>query len=179
MKICILTVATNKYLQFVESLLNDIEKNFLNGHDIQCLLFTDHEVETSDNVKVSQIEHKPWPEPALKKYNYINSKAEYLKDFDYLYLFDADVGIVDKVGEEVLEDLVGVLHPYKFFEPKDIYPYEKRKESTAYVPDENHNRYYAAAFVGGKTQTFLEMAKVISKRVNVRSEEHTSELQSH
>jgi histo-blood group ABO system transferase len=165
MKICILTIATNNYIQFVERLLDNIEENFLNGHDIECLLFTDHEVETSDNVKVSQIDHRPWPEPALKKYNYINSQSEYLKNFDYLYLFDADIAIVDKVGEEVLQDLVGVLHPYKFFENKDIYPYEKRKESTAYVADQNHDKYYAAAFVGGKTKNFLEMAKVISDRV--------------
>ena len=165
MKICILTIATNKYIQFVERLLDNIEENFLNEHDIQCLLFTDQEVETSDNVKVSQIEHKPWPEPALKKYNYINSESEYLKDFDYLYLFDADVGIVDKVGGEVLQDLIGVLHPYKILESKKTYPYEKRKESTAYVADENHSKYYAAAFVGGRSVNFLNMAKVISERV--------------
>ena len=165
MKICILTIATSKYIQFVERLLDNVEENFLNGHEIKCLLFTDHEVETSDNVKVSQIGHKPWPEPALKKYNYINSESEYLKDFDYLYLFDADVGIVDTVGEEVLQDLVGVLHPYKFFEDKKVYPYEKRKQSTAYVADENHNKYYAAAFVGGKSENFLQMAKIISERV--------------
>jgi histo-blood group ABO system transferase len=165
MKICILTIATNKYIQFVERLLDNIEENFLNGHEIQCLLFTDHEVETSDNVKVSQIGHKPWPEPALKKYNYINSELEYLKDFDYLYLFDADIAIVDTVGEEVLQDLVGVLHPYKFFEDKKVYPYEKRKQSTAYVADENHNKYYAAAFVGGRSVNFLKMARTISERV--------------
>ena len=165
MKICILTIATNKYIQFVERLLDDIEKYFLTGHEIQCLLFTDHEVETSDNVKVSQIGHNPWPEPALKKYNYINSQSEYLKDFDYLYLFDADVGIVNKVGDEVIQDLVGVLHPYKILESKKTYPYEKRKESSAYVSDENHNKYYAAAFVGGKSENFLQMAKVISQRV--------------
>jgi histo-blood group ABO system transferase len=165
MKICILTIATNKYIQFVERLLDDIEKYFLNGHEIQCLLFTDHEVETSDNVKVSQIGHNSWPEPALKKYNYINSQSEYLKDFDYLYLFDADVGIVNKVGDEVIQDLVGVLHPYKILESKKTYPYEKRKESTAYVSDEKHNKYYAAAFVGGKSENFLEMARTISQRV--------------
>jgi histo-blood group ABO system transferase len=165
MKICIITIATNTYIQFVERLLNNIEENFLNGHDIKCLLFTDHEVETSDNVKVSQIEHKRWPEPALKKYNYINSESEYLKDFDYIYLFDADVAIVDSVGEEVLQDLVGVLHPYKYFEDKKVYPYEKRKQSTAYVADEDHDKYYAAAFVGGRSVNFLSMAKTIAERV--------------
>ena len=165
MKICIITIATNRYIQFVERLLDNIEEYFLNGHDIQCLLFTDHKVETSDNVKVSQIGHKPWPEPALKKYNYINSKSEYLKDFDYLYLFDADVGIVDTVGEEVLQDLVGVIHPYKILENKEIYPYEKHKQSTAHVADQDHDKYYAAAFVGGKSTNFLNMAKTIAERV--------------
>lgn len=166
MKICIITIATNRYIQFVERLLDNIEEHFLNEHDIQCLLFTDHEVETSDNVKVSQIGHKPWPEPALKKYNYINSQSDYLKNFDYLYLFDADVGIVANVGEEVLQDLVGVLHPYKILEPEKPGTYEKRKESTAYVADEDHNKYYAAAFVGGKSSNFLKMAKTISERVD-------------
>lgn len=165
MKICIITVATNKYIQFVERLLDGVEKNFLRGNEIKCLLFTDQEVETSDNVKVSKIEHKPWPEPALKKYNYINSESEYLKDFDYLYLFDADVAIVDEVGDEVVNDLVGVLHPYKILEKKEAYPYEKRTQSSAYISDENHSRYYAAAFVGGKSETFLKMAKTISERV--------------
>jgi len=166
MKICIITVATNKYIQFVERLLSDVEEHFLVGNDFSCLMFTDQELdEVSDNVKVSLIEHKPWPEPALKKYNYINSESEFLKDFDYLYLFDADVGIVDAVGEEVLQDLVGVLHPYKILENKSVYPYEKRKQSTAYIPDEKHDKYYAAAFVGGKSETFLKMAKTISERV--------------
>lgn len=167
MKICIIVIATNRYIQFVGRLLDNVEEHFLNGNDIQCLLFTDHEVEVSDNVKVSQIGHNPWPEPALKKYNYINSESEYLKDFDYLYLFDADIGIVNNVGEEVFQDLIGVLHPYKILESKKTYPYEKRKESTAYVSDQDHDKYYAAAFVGGKSSSFLKMAKTISERVEL------------
>ena len=169
MKICIITIATNEYIQFVDRLLEDIEKYFLDDEelDFNCLLFTDHEIEeVSDNVKISHIGHKPWPEPAMKKYNYITSEAEFLKDFDYLFLFDADVGIVSPVGGEVLDDLVGVLHPYKVLESKEFYPYEKREGSTAYVSDEDHDKYYAAAFVGGKSETFLRMAKTISERVN-------------
>ena len=168
MKICIITVATNEYIHFVPRLMEDLEGNFLEDEDaeFECLIFTDQEMEeVSENIKISQIEHKPWPEPAMKKYNYIHSEAEFLKDFDYLYLFDADVGLATPVGDEVLEDLIGVLHPYKFFEDKSIYPYEKREGSTAYVADEDHDKYYAAAFVGGKSETFLKMAKTIAGRV--------------
>ena len=167
MKICVITIATGRYIQFVEKLLESIENNFLVGHDISCLLFTDNDLEeASDNIKVSKIEHKTWPEPALKKYNYIYSEQEYLKQFDYTYLFDADVYFVDKVADEVLEDLVGVIHPYKVLEDKSVYPYEARKESTAYVPDVDRSKYYAAAFAGGKSDKFLEMAKTISERVS-------------
>lgn len=171
MKICIITIATGRYIQFVEKLLDSIEDNFLCGSEISCLLFTDNDVEeVSDNIKISKIEHKTWPEPALKKYNYIHSERKYLKDFDYVYLFDADVYFVDNVGEEVLKDLVGVLHPYKILEDKSVYPYESRKESTAYVDDKDRDKYYAAAFVGGKSEHFLKMADVISKRVTADEE---------
>ena len=74
MKILILTIATNKYIQFVERLYDNIEEKFLNGHEIQGLLFTEHDVETSDNMKVSQIDHEPWPMPTLKRYNYFVKK---------------------------------------------------------------------------------------------------------
>lgn len=167
MKICIITIATGRYIQFVGNLLDKVDDFFLNGNEISCLLFTDNDLEeVSDNIKVSKIEHKPWPEPALKKYNYIHSEKDFLKNFDYLYLFDADVDIIAPVGEEILQDLVGVLHPWKILEDKNVYPYEKRKSSTAYVSDQDQNKYYAAAFVGGKSENFLKMAKVISQRVS-------------
>ena len=55
MKILILTIATNKYIQFVERLYDNIHDNFLNDHHIECLLFTEHDVETSDNLSLIHI----------------------------------------------------------------------------------------------------------------------------
>ena len=55
MKILILTIATNKYIQFVERLYDNIEDKFLNGHEIQGLLFTEHDVETSDTVSYTHL----------------------------------------------------------------------------------------------------------------------------
>ena len=61
MKILILTIATNKYIQFVERLYDNIEDKFLNGHEIQGLLFTEHDVETSDNIKAVSYTHLTLP----------------------------------------------------------------------------------------------------------------------
>ena len=66
MKILILTIATNKYIQFVERLYDNIADNFLKDI-MECLLFTDHDVEASSNVKVSKIEHEDYLMPTLKK----------------------------------------------------------------------------------------------------------------
>lgn len=44
MKICILTIATNKYIQFVERLLDNVEDNFLNGYDTLDLYLNNWEV---------------------------------------------------------------------------------------------------------------------------------------
>ena len=64
MKILILTIATNKYIQFVERLYDNIEEKFLNGHEIQGLLFTEHDVETSDNIKAVSYTHLTLPTKA-------------------------------------------------------------------------------------------------------------------
>ena len=93
MKICILTMSTNKYIQFVERLYDNIDENFLNGHQIECLLFTDHDVETSDNVRVSQIEHEDWPIPTLKRYNYFVKEKDFISQFDYCYYLDVDISL--------------------------------------------------------------------------------------
>jgi len=166
MKICILTIATNKYIQFVERLLDNIEENFLNGHEIQCLLFTDHEVETSDNVRVCQIDHEPWPMPTLKRYNYFVKEKEFISQFDYCFYFDVDMGLVDKVGDEVLSDLVATMHPYQSFYPKEERSYDRNEKTLAYVPvGEEGELYYAGGFNGGSTKRFLEMAEVLADRV--------------
>ena len=166
MKICILTIATNKYIQLVERLLDNIEENFLNGHEIRCLLFTDHEVETSDNVRVCQIDHEPWPMPTLKRFNYFIKEKDWILEHDYCYYLDVDMGIVDKVGDEVLSDLVATMHPYQSFYPKQDRSYDRNSKSLAYVPvGEEPENYYAGGFNGGSTKRFLEMAEVLADRV--------------
>lgn len=166
MKICILTIATNKYIQFLERLLNNIEENFLNGHEIECLLFTNHEVETSDNVKVCQVDHEPWPMPTLKRYNYFIREKEFISKFDYCYYFDVDMAVVDKVGDEVLGDLVATKHPGQSFIDIMNCSYDRNPNSLSYVPYGEGKTYYAGGFNGGRTKNFLEMSEVIADRVN-------------
>ena len=105
MKILILTIATNKYIQFVERLYDNIADNFLKGHDMECLLFTDHDVEASSNVKVSKIEHEDWPMPTLKRYNY------FIKEKEQIFVPRKKMSKIVKI-----KDIVGNF-PHRFFHP--------------------------------------------------------------
>ena len=167
MKICILTIATNKYLQFVEKLYDDIAEKFVPGAEIDCLLFTDHEIEeTSDNVRVHYIDHEPWPMPTLKRYNYFVKEKDYILEHDYCFYLDADMRIDAPVGEEVLSDLVATQHGYQSMHPKEQMSYDRNPECLAYVAPGDGVTYYAGGFNGGKTTKFMEMAEVIADRVN-------------
>jgi len=167
MRVLILTIATNKYIQFVERLYDNIADNFLPDHHMECLLFTEHEVDASSNVRVSQIEHEDWPIPTLKRYNYFMKEKDFISTFDYCYYFDVDMGIVDKVGDEVLSDgIVATMHPYQSFLPKESRSYDRNPKSLAYVaPGEEGENYYAGGFNGGSTKEFLKMSEVIADRV--------------
>ena len=169
MKICILTIATNKYMQFVEKLYSDISEKFLPGAEINCLLFTDHEIEEAgDNVRVHYIDHEPWPMPTLKRYNYFVKEKDFILEHDYCFYFDADMRIDNLVGEEILADgVVATKHPYQSLMDPSSQSFDRNPKSLAYVPfDQKTVSYYAGGFNGGKTESFIEMSEVIASNVN-------------
>lgn len=166
MKICILNIATNKYIHFVKPLLDSIESNFLVDHDISALVFTNHEIEEcSDNVKISQIEHEPWPIPTLKRYHYFLKEREYISRFDYCFYMDVDMRIEKKVGDEILGNLVATQHPGFWFKDNTQFSYERNQKSTAYVPFGEGKMYYAGGFNGGKPGHFLKMSESIVNNI--------------
>lgn len=168
MKICVLVIATNKYINFIQTLLDSIENNFLTDHDISCLLFTDNEIEeVSDNVKISKIEHESWPGITLKRFHYFLKERQYISQFDYCFYIDADMRVVGKVGDEILGDLVGTIHPGRFHQEPDEYNYERNEKSTAYVPFGGGSKYYIGSFNGGKPEHFLKMSEVLSKNIDI------------
>ena len=76
------------------------------------------------------------------------------------------MGIIDKVGDEVLSDLVATMHPYQTFYSKNDRSYDRNPNSSAYVRyGEEGPNYYAGGFNGGSTKEFLKMSQVIADRV--------------
>ena len=170
-KICVINIATNKYIKFIEPLWESINDNFLQDYVVESLLFTNHDVEPiTKNGKVSKIEHEPFPVPTLMRYHYINSESEYLKQFDYCFYLDADMLIEGKVGEEILGDLVATIHPGFFNKSPNEFTYERNETSLAYIPKDSGNKYYAGGFNGGTPEQFLKMSETIAKNIDTDKE---------
>ena len=166
MKICILIIATNRYIRFLPSLLLSIEENFLGGHEIYSLVFTNHEItHVSRNVKAFRIQHESWPAPTLKRYHYFLKEKDYISKFDYCFYMDVDMKIVGRVGEEILGELVATQHPGFWWKNKNLFSYERRPESTAYIPYGQGKMYYAGGFNGGKPEHFLKMSEKIASSI--------------
>lgn len=174
--VCVVVIATNKYINFLNPLIVSIKKYFLINHSTSLLLFTNHDKnkvkELSNNIQIETcyFEHKPWPLITLLRYHAIKTKKNYLKEnFDYVFYCDVDMLLVDYVGDEIIPDfdtVVATVHPGFWDKPKEYWTYESRHESLAYTPVELGLFYVAGGFQGGTTDSFIKAADTISSRID-------------
>lgn len=167
MKIGLLVIATNKYIQFVGPLWDSAKKFFMPGHSVTMFVFTDSPSVPEGTVRIFQ-EHMPWPGPTLKRYHVFTNNEAMLKDMDYLYYCDADMRFEGVVKDEILGDLVVTRHPGFWDKPYSFFSqgYEQRPKSRAYMPPGRGKAYYAGGFNGGSRKCFLDMAWEIRKRID-------------
>lgn len=159
----ILVIATGRYIEFVPALWESIKKYFLPEHKKTMNIFTDMDP-PSDTHKIITAPMK-WPYPTLMRYHQFCLHQKQLLTFDYLYYFDADMLVVDTVGEEVLGDLVATVHPGYWNGQRGTY--ETRKESKAYVSEMEGKFYFAGGFNGGSSNSYLKMSNVIKTNVDI------------
>lgn len=169
MKVAVLYICTGKYNQFFHGFFESSEKYFLKDiADIEYFVFTD-DLHLSDSAKVHLFERKcqGFPLDSLFRFDMFLSIADKLKEFDYCFFFNANMLFVNEVGREFLpekEGLMAVIHPGFYNKSTARLPYERNKQSKAYIPREKgkNYRYYMGSLNGGKTDKFLELAKVCS-----------------
>lgn len=169
MKIGLLTLATNKYTNFVNRLYASADKHFCCEQEVTYFLFTnktDFVPETKRNCKVLHIEHEPWPMITLKRYHSFCRYEQELLQMDYVYYCDADMLFVNTVGNEILSDKVVTTHPGFYNKPRKLFTYDNNPKCKAYIPPNAGKKYYAGGFNGGKTQQFMKMSRHIMNNIN-------------
>jgi histo-blood group ABO system transferase len=158
MRIALCIIATKKYIDFVTPLIESAEKYFLNGHEKHYHVFSDTLGANTNIVTSHLVKHQPWPAMTLNRYKIILSAG--LKGYDYVYYIDADSLFVDYVGDEILQEMVTVLHPGFY---RGGGSWEDNSKSFAYVPVAYRKQYVCGGFNGGSK--FLHYAKFLASNI--------------
>ena len=183
MKVAVVFIGTDKYLDFLPKWYESCEEYLLPDVEKKYLVFTNGEIpEPPENVIVYQQEHLEWPYITLYRFKMIMQSFDDIKDCDYLLFLDADMRVVDKVTTEDLIDdtkkYIGVHHPchYLGMEPHNKAPgaFEVRPVSRAAVTeDELMDVYYQGCLWGGKLPHVLDMVKELDSRTD---EDHDKDI---
>jgi len=174
MKVAVIFIGTEKYLNFLPSWYESCEKFLLPGVEKKYAIFTDGEIpEAPDNAIIYKQEHLEWPYITLYRFKMIRRCFDDIKDCDWLLFLDADMRVVDTVNPEELFDdtkkYIGVHHPchYLNFPPHDTLPgaFDVTPLSRACVAeDDDLSIYVQGCLWGGKMPYVMEMIEELHKR---------------
>ena len=169
MKVAILYICTGRYAQFFDGFYMSAEQYLLQGIEKHYFMFTDQEQLTeADNVELLIRPCRGFPEDSLFRFDRFLEIKDKLKDYDYTFFFNANMRFVAPVGEELLEErLTAVLHPGYYDKPEWRYPYERNKQSKAFIPaHEDDYYYYMGSLNGGKTEDYLALTETCSRHIH-------------
>ncbi|XP_071981529.1 histo-blood group ABO system transferase isoform X2 [Engystomops pustulosus] len=151
--------AIKKYTVFLQRFIETAEKFFMVGHKVNYYVFTDRpndigNISLPEGRKVVILEvpsYKRWQEVSMRRMEMIRdySQQRFIHEVDFLVCVDVDMRFSDEVGVEILGDVFGTLHPGFYAASRDRFTYERRKQSTAYIPPDEGDFYYAGGYFGG------------------------------
>lgn len=132
--------------------VQSLRRHFLPEHDVKLVVFHD----PAETVAGSSLRHadKVIADAAENHYALMQKHRHEWCDGDYAYLLLAKLSVRTRVGEEILGELVGVLHPGFHEKPRSNYSYEKRLTSAAGVSAEEGVAYYTSSFQGGSVASY-------------------------
>lgn len=176
-KVAILYIALGRYIVFWKEFFESCEAN-LAPCEKHYFVWTDNtEFEYSDlpNVTIIPAQKRGWPYDTLMRFHMFAQQEKQLKKFDYIYFFNANMKFINPVDlaeitpREWHDGLVAGIHPGRWGDiwANEVarFPYERRKESTAYIPVGGGKHYVCGAFNGGESGAFLKMCRALSKNV--------------
>jgi len=172
-KIAILYICTGKYSLFWKGFFESCEKFLLNNTEKHYYVFTDSTNLSPLNERV-HLSYQPklgWPYDTLMRFSMFLKVESNLKKYDYLYFFNANLKIVDKITESELlpikNELVVVQHPGYFDKSLNSFAYDRNPLSLAYIPLNKGNFYVAGGLNGGDSKNYLNFIKHVNKNTQI------------
>ncbi len=178
-KVAILYIALGRYICFWKEFYESTEEKLLNceKHYFIWTDNTDFEYSDMKNVTVIPAKKHGWPFDTVLRFEMFLRKEKELQKYDYIYFFNANMKFLNNVDLAEIapqawhsSGIVAGLHPAFEDDGKtnpDIYPYERREKSTAYIPFDHGKHYVCGAFNGGYSKDFLQMCRVLAENVRI------------
>jgi histo-blood group ABO system transferase len=169
MKISLLIVATNKYVQYLPNLVESVVKHFMTTEEVKVHIFTDR-VKDCDlllsqsgaNIQFHEIEHKEWPYATLYRFHFFQRYIDHIQG-DFVFYIDADTIIKDTIHSNICSDVTVVQHCGYV---NGGGSWEKNPASECYVEPEKRLNYYGGGFYGFKNEIFKLFVDIAVKKIN-------------
>ncbi|MBN3298285.1 GBGT1 acetylgalactosaminyltransferase, partial [Amia calva] len=162
-----------KYSHYLQKFIVSAERYFLEGQAVTYYILTDNlrgipnlSLRTGRKLKALYIAERPeWVHLSRTRMSLLSSSIkEFIKnEVDYLFCMDVDQVFINRVGAEILGDLVATFHPVYFNRPHYTFPYETTLDSKAYVEDSEGDYYYTSELYGGLCSEIYELALLCSQ----------------
>lgn len=175
MNVNLLVIATNKYFQYLESLLDSADRFFLRDEHVTYSVFTD-QIEAgqamaaakpyADCVTFYEIEHRPFPYPTLYRFHFFKRYEQQIGSIaDYYFYIDVDSVITQQIAaQDVLSERTAVQH-CGYVDAKGTY--EKNRRSTCYVPRSEWGAYYGGGFWGFSHAEFWKFTHTAVRMIDL------------
>ena len=171
MRIAILYICTGRYNIFWKDFYRSCEKYFINNAVKTYYVFTDAETvynEDDNSVKKIYQENLGWPGNTLFRFRIFSKCIDELKDYDYVFFFNANMLFVKEVSENILSNdaLIVTEHPGKWKRKRKHFTYETNSESLAYISENQGDVYVCGGLNGGTGEIYTKMIRDLEESID-------------
>lgn len=135
--------------------MNTAKKHYFIFSDADPSLFSQPGVTVTYQKKLG------WPYDTLKRFHMFLRVEQQLRDYDYIFFFNANVLFQAPIGDEILpthhEGLVVVQHPGFFSKTPREFTYDRNPKSLAYIPKGKGHVYVMGGVNGGRSKEYLDL----------------------
>ncbi|XP_040591465.1 histo-blood group ABO system transferase 1-like [Mesocricetus auratus] len=151
--------ALRNHTVYLEQFLRSADTFFMVGYRVNFYVFTDQphavpRLPLRDERKVitfqiPSFEHSLDNSMQRMKFISVYSKQRLREEVAYLVCSDVDVTFQNAVGVEILSPLFATLHLSFYMSNREVFRYERRPKSQAYIPKDEGDFYYTGSLFGG------------------------------
>ena len=159
-RVAVVSLATGRYISFVPQLAESVAKFVRNA---TLYVLSDGPPPEVRNLTVVWLPwgHLPWPYSTLLRHQAIASYRKSLHEFDLIIHMDIDMRFVQE-ADFPDDGIFAVSHPGYIRASPTSFPYERRPESAAFIPDGEGLAYFAGGLQGGCSLDYLSVCEVIA-----------------